>query len=117
MTPHISLPHFLGESNSSLIVYESEKFPQGLMQDPKIAIDLKTPAEDHWNIALDLILPWMLEDSQQRCVAKRAAQSQEVRSKGATVSQTEAPASEEPPELKARGSGKMLLTKMAPNRE
>ena len=27
MTHHISLPHFLGESNSSLIVYKSEKFP------------------------------------------------------------------------------------------
>ena len=50
-------------------------------------------------------------------MARRAAQSQEVRSKGATVSQTEAPTSEEPPELEAGGSGKALLTKMAPNRE
>ena len=65
MTHHISLPHFLGNSNSSLIRYESEKFPQGLVQGQKIAIDLKAPAEDHWNIALDPILPWMLEDSQQ----------------------------------------------------
>ena len=63
MTHHIPLPHFLGESNSSLIDYESEKFPQGLIQGPKISIDLKHPAKDHWNIALDLILPWMLEDS------------------------------------------------------
>ena len=65
MTHHISLPHFLGESNSSLIIYESEKFPQGLGQGQKIAIDLKAPAKDYWNIALDLILPWMLEDSWQ----------------------------------------------------
>ena len=65
MTHHISLPYFLGKSNSSLIEYESEKFPQGLMQGQKIAIDLKPPAKDHWNIALDPILPWMLEDSQQ----------------------------------------------------
>ena len=43
MTHHISLPHFLGEGNSSLIHYESEKFPQGLMQAPKIAIGLKPP--------------------------------------------------------------------------
>ena len=117
MTHHISLPHFLGESNSSLIVYESEKFPQGLVQGQKIAIDLKAPTKDHWNIALDLILPWMLEDSRQRCAARRVAQSQEVRSKGATVSQTEAPTSEEPPEFKAGGSGKALLTKMVPSRE
>ena len=117
MTHHISLPHFLGKSNSSLIEYESEKFPQGLMQGPKIAIDLKPPAEDHWNIALDPILPWMLEDSRQRCAAKRVAQSQEVRSKGATAFQTKAPTPEEPPELEAGGSGKALQTKTAPNRE
>ena len=117
MTHHISLPHFLGKSNSSLIVYKSEKLPQGLMQGWKIAIDLKAPAEDHWNIALDPILPWMLEDSRQRCAARRVAQSQEVRSKGETVSQTEAPTSEEPPELKAGGSSKVLLTKTAPDRE
>ena len=33
------------------------------------------------------------------------------------MSQTEAPTSEEPPELEAGGSGKALLTKMAPDRE
>ena len=70
LTHHISLPHFLGESNSSLIKYEPEKFPQGLMQGLKIAIDLKPPTKDHWNITLDPILPWMLEDSRQRCAAK-----------------------------------------------
>ena len=87
------------------------------MQGLKIAIDLKPPAKDHWNITLDPILPWMLEDSQQRHMAKRVAQSPKVRLKGATVSQTEAPTSEEPPELKVGGSGKALLTKMAPDRE
>ena len=65
ITYHISLPHFLGKSNSSLIIYEPEKFPQSLVQGQKIAIDLKAPAEDHWNIALDPILPWMLENSRQ----------------------------------------------------
>ena len=70
MTHHISLPHFLGKSNSSLIVYESEKFPQDLRQGPKIAISLKAPTEDHWNISLDPILPWMLVDSRQRRVAR-----------------------------------------------
>ena len=117
MTHHISLPHFLGESNSSLIEYKAEKFPQGLIQGPKIAIDLKPPTKDHWNIALDLILPWMLEDSRQQRMAKRMAQSQEVRLKGAMASQAEAPTPEEPPELEAGGSGKALLTKMAPDRE
>ena len=116
-THHISFPHFLGEGNSSLIDYELEKFPQDLMQGQKIAIDLKPPANDHWNIASDLILLWILEDSQQQCEAKRAAQSQEERSKGAKASQTEAPTPGEPPELKTGGSGKALLRKTAPNRE
>ena len=70
MTHHISLPHFIGEGNLSLIDYKSEKFPQGLMQGPKIAIGLKPPTKDHWNIASDLILPWILEDSQQQHKAK-----------------------------------------------
>ena len=70
LTHHISFPHILGEGNLSLINYESEKFPQDLMQGQKIAIDLKPPTKDHWNIASDLILPWILEDSQQRRKAK-----------------------------------------------
>ena len=45
------------------------------------------------------------------------AQAQEERLKGAKASQTEAPTPGEPPELKAGGSGKVLPTKMAPNRE
>ena len=117
LTHHISFPHFLGEGNSSLIDYKSEKFPQDLMQGQKIAIDLKPPAKDHWNIALDLILPWILEDSLQLRKAERAAQAQEERLKGAKTSQTEAPTPGEPPELEVGGSGKAIPTKMAPNRE
>ena len=45
------------------------------------------------------------------------AQFQEVRLKGATASQPEAPTPEEPPELEAGGSGKALQTKTAPDRE
>ena len=65
MTQHISFPHLLGESNSTLIEYESEKFPQGLRQGQKIAICLEPSAKDHWNIASDLILPLVLEDYRQ----------------------------------------------------
>ena len=70
LTHHISLPYFLGEGNLSLIDYELEKFPKDLMQGQKIEIDLKPPTKDHWNITSDLILPWILEDSWQRCEAK-----------------------------------------------
>ena len=117
LTHHISLPCFLGEGNSCLIDYKSEKFPPDLMQGQKIAIDLKPPTEDHWNIASDLILPWILEDSQQRSEAKRVAQTQEERLKGAKASQTETPTPGKPHELKVGGSGKVLPTETAPNRE
>ena len=50
-------------------------------------------------------------------MAKQLAQSQEMRSKGAMASQTETPTPEEPRELEAGGSGKVLPTKMAPDRE
>ena len=63
LTHHIALPRVLGKHNASLVKYESEKFPQNLIQGSKIAIGLKPPAKDHWNIALDLVLPWILTDS------------------------------------------------------
>ena len=56
MSHHNSLPHFLGESNLSLIKYESEKFPQGLMQGqrplghhfgPDPHLDVGLPAATH----------------------------------------------------------------------
>ena len=110
MTQHISFPHLLGGSNLSLIGYESEKFPQGLRQGQKIAVHLEPSTKDRWNIALDLVLPLVLEDSRQRCEAKWGARAQEEKSEGAKVSQTEAPTPGESPQLEARGSGKALLT-------
>ena len=61
----ISFPHFLGESFSPLLECKSEKFPQGLRQGQKIALSLKPPSKDHWNIALDLVLPLTLDASWQ----------------------------------------------------
>ena len=117
MTHHISFPHLLGESNLSLIEYESEKFCQSLRQGQKIAIHLKPSAKDHWNIASDLALPLVLEDSRQQCEAKWVARAQEEKSEGSKVSQTEAPTPGESPQLEAGGSGKALPTKTVPDRE
>ena len=117
MTQHISFPHLLGKSNSTLIEYESEKFSQGLRQGQKIAIHLEPSAKDHWNIALDLFLPLVLEDYRQRREAKWVARAQEEKSEEAKVSQTEAPTPGESPQLEVGGSGKALPTKMAPDRE
>ena len=61
----IPFPHFLGESTSSLLKYESEKFPQGLRQGQKRVLGLKPPSTDHWNIALDLVLPLALDECRQ----------------------------------------------------
>ena len=117
MTQHISFPYLLGESNLSLIEYESEKFPQGLRQGQKIAIHLRPSAKDHWNITSDLILPLVLEDSRQQHEAKQVARAQEEKFEGAKVSQTEAPTPWESPQLEAGGSGKALPTKMVSDRE
>ena len=60
---NVPFPHFLGESTSSLLEYESEKFP--LRQGQKRALSLKPPSTDHWNIALDLVLPLALDECRQ----------------------------------------------------
>ena len=53
----VTFPHFLGEATTSMLEYESKKFSQGLMQGPKMVINLRPPSNNHWNIASDLILP------------------------------------------------------------
>ena len=62
---NIPFPHFLGESTSSLLEYESEKFRQGLRQGQKRVLSLKPPSIDHWNIASDLVLPLALDECRQ----------------------------------------------------
>ena len=114
---HITFPRFLGESNSSLLEYESEKFPQGLRQGQKRALSLKLPSPDHWNIASDLILPLALDESRRRCEAKQAAQGLEGRSEGAKVSPTKAPTPGGSPQPEAGGSGAALPIKTTPHRE
>ena len=117
MAHHIIFPCFLGKSNSSLLEYESEKFPQGLKQGQKRALSLKPPSTDHWNIASDLVLPLTLDESRQQRKAKQVAQGLEGRSKGAKVSPTEAPTPGESPQPEVGGSGAALPIKTAPHRE
>ena len=113
----IPFPHLLGESISSLLEYESEKFPQGLKHGQKMAVSLRPPSEDHWNIASDLVLPLTLDTSRQRRKAKQAAQGLEGKPKGAKVSPTEAPTPVESPQMEAGGSGMALPIKTAHQRE
>ena len=117
LAQHIPFPHFLGKSSLSLLEYESEKFPQGLRQGQKIALNLKPPANDHWNIASDLILPLTLEASRQWCEAEWVPQGLEGRSEGVKVSLTEAPTPEESPQIEVGYSGKAPPIKTAPHRK
>ena len=102
---HIPFPHFLGESSLSLLEYKSEKFPQGLRQGQRIAISLKSPSKDHWNIASDLILPLTLDASGQRCEAKWVAQGLEGRFKGVKVSPSCPPPPDDAQDGKHAGGG------------
>ena len=94
----VALPHFLGETTSSMLEYEPKKFPQGLIQGPKMAINLRPPSGDHWNIAMDLILPLAMDTFRQRREAKHVAQGLEGESEGAKVSPKETPAPRESPQ-------------------
>ena len=100
----VTFPHFLGETTSSMLEYEPEKFPQGLMQGPKMAINLRPLSGDHWNIATDLILPLAVDTFRQWRDAKRAAQGLGEESEGAKVSPKEAPAPRESPQVVAGSS-------------
>ena len=56
----VAFPCFLGEATSSMLEYEPERIPQELMQGQKMAVNLRPPSNDHWNIDSDLIFPLIL---------------------------------------------------------
>ena len=93
-----------------MLEYEPEKFPQGLMQGPKMAINLRPPSSDHWNIALDLVLPLTVDMIRRRCEAKRTTQDLEGESEAAEVSPKEAPAPGKAPQVVVGGSRVAFLT-------
>ena len=100
----VAFPHLLGEATTSMLEYEPEKFPQSLMQDPKMVINLRPPSGNHWNIASDLVLPLAVDTFRRRHEAKRVAQGLEGESGGAKVSPKEAPAPRESPQVMAGSS-------------
>ena len=109
----IAFPHFLGEGSSSMLKYEPEKFPQGLMQGPKMAINLRPPSDNHWNIASDLVLPLAMDTFRQWREAKQTAQGLEGESEGAKVSPMEASAPGESPQVDAGGSDEAVPKRIA----
>ena len=106
----VAFPRFLGETTTSMLEYKPEKFPQGLMQGPKMAINLRPPSGNHWNIVLDLVLPLTVDTFRRRCEAKCTEQDLEGESEGAKVSPKEAPAPRKSPQVVVGGSRAALPT-------
>ena len=88
----------------SMLEYKQEKFPQSLIQGPKMAINLRPPSSNHWNIVFDLILPLTVDKYKQWCEAKWVEQDPEGESAGAEGSPKEAPAPGKAPRVVVGGS-------------
>ena len=106
----VTFPHFLGETTMSMLEYEPEKFPQGLMQGPKMVINLRPSSSDHWNITTDLILPLAVDTFRQQREAECTAQGLGGESEGAKVSPKEALVPGESPQVVAGSSRAALPT-------
>ena len=100
----VAFPRLLGEATTSMLEYEQKKFPQGLMQGPKMVINLRPPSSNHWNIISDLVLPLTVDTYRQWHEAKRMEQDLEGRSVGAEVSPEQAPAPGKAPQVVVGGS-------------
>ena len=93
----ITFPHLQGDATAPMLEYELEKFPQSMRQGPKIAIPLRPPFKEHWNIDSNLILSLMMDTYQRQLEAKRAGQDPERGSAGAESSPGETPVPEGAP--------------------
>ena len=100
----VTFPLLLGEAIAPMLEFEQEKFPQSLLQGPKMVINLQTPSSDHWNINSDLILPLTVDKYKQRHEAKWVEQDPEMESAGSEGFPKEAPASGKAPQVVAGGS-------------
>ena len=100
----VAFPRLLGEATAPMLEYEEEKFPQSLLQEPKMAINLGPPSSYHWNIDMDLVLPLTIDKYKQQREAKWAEQDPEGESAGAEGSPKEAPAPGKAPQVVTGGS-------------
>ena len=100
----IAFPHLRGDATAPMLEYEPEKFPQSLLQGPKVSINLWPPFCVHWNIESNLILTLTMDTYQRWLEAKRADQDPEQESAGAEASPKEMPVPEEAPQAMASHS-------------
>ena len=54
----VAFPHFLGEA---MLECEPERVPQDLTQGQKMAVNLRPPSSNHWNIVSDLVFPLTID--------------------------------------------------------
>ena len=87
-----------------MLEYQQEKFPQSLLQGPKVLINLQPPSSEHSNIGSNLKLTLTIDTYKQQREAKWAEQDPEGESVGAEVSPKEVPASGKVPQVVAGGS-------------
>ena len=100
----VPFPHIRGDATSPMLEYEPEKFPQSLLQGPKMSINLRPSSDEHWNIESDLMLTLTMDTYQRWREAKRGEQDPERESAGAVVSPEETPVPEKAPQAVAGGS-------------
>ena len=100
----VTFPRLQGEVTTPMLEYKEEKFPQSLLQGPKMVINLRPPSSYHWNIDTDLILPLTIDKYKQWHEAKWTEQDPEGESAGAEGSPKEAPAPRKAPQVVAGGS-------------
>ena len=100
----VNFPRLQGDATAPMLEYEQEKFPQSLLQGPKMLISLRSPSSEHWNIDYDLILPLMIDTYWQRREAKQAEQNPERESAEAEASPKDVPAPEKAPQVVAGSS-------------
>ena len=53
----VAFPHLQGEATAPMLEYELEKFPQSLLQGPKMLINLQPPSREHWTSTLTSYSP------------------------------------------------------------
>ena len=87
-----------------MLEYKQEKFPQSLLQGPKMSINFLPPSSKHWNIDSNLILPLTIDTYKWLCEAKQVEQDPEGESAGSEASPKEVPASGKVPQVVAGGS-------------
>ena len=93
----ITFPRLRGDATAPMLEYEPEKFPQSMRQGPKVAIPLRPPSSEHWNIESDFMLTLTMDTYRWRLEAKRAGQDPEREFAGAEASPREMPVPEGTP--------------------